>query len=466
METKVVRVLTQAQLQGVLATGYDVSLAGVHIYDLRAQASFRLLDEQDELLTVERTRLDEQQVLVTDVDGDIQAQIAAEGVRFMLDRLGARTGATKVELTIDTALQPDFETSSLDEGLTAEALKQEFKKRDLQDLAVIEGGVVPSRSVGTEAIQDGAVNASKLSSASVDNTKLTSDAVQSVHIAENAVDSNKLAVGSVKAEVLEDAAVTGAKLADNSITLDKLAPDARGAITVSQVLPSGSVSGDKLADSSINSEQLAPNSVTYDKLEDGAVRGSKLAPGSVDGSKVAPRSLSLEHFADGPAGLIADNSVSADAIQEKAVTRDKLADGILAEPELAGSDTMRGLDVTLSGSGLTRGQPVGVFTNASGNLQAFALTSTAAAAALGTLQAGVTVASLFYGIVRTVRADGLLDVATVPNSIVSGYSSLVPGSFLKPKADGTGLERTTNAAEARAIAMDANSVRLIFPLNT
>ena len=443
METKVTRVLTQAQLQAVLATGYDVSLAGVRIYDLRAQASFRLLDAQDELLTVERTMLDDQQVLVTDVDGDIQAQVAAEGVRFMLDRLGARSGATKVELTIDTALLPDFETSSLDEELTASALKEEFKKRDLQDIATVTTGTIPSKSVGTEAIQDAAVTASKLASASVDASKLSSNAVQSVHIAENAVHADKLAVGSVKSTVLEDAAVTGAKLQDNSVTLDKLAPDARGAITVSQVLPSGSVSGDKLADSSINSEQIAPGAVTYDKIEDGAVRGSKLAPGSVDGSKVAPRSLSLEHFADGPAGLIADDSVGADALQDKAVTRDKLADGILAEPELSGSDTMRGLDVTLSGTGFSRGQPVGVFTNASGNLQAFALTSASAAAAIGALQAGVTVASLFYGIVRTVRADGLLDVATVPNSIVSGYSNLTPGSFLKPKADGTGLERTT-----------------------
>ena len=40
--------------------------------------------------------MDAQQVLVTDVDGDIQAQIAGEGVRFMLDRLGARAGASQV----------------------------------------------------------------------------------------------------------------------------------------------------------------------------------------------------------------------------------------------------------------------------------------------------------------------------------------------------------------------------------
>ena len=464
METKVTRVLTRDQLTAALATGYDISLTGVIIYDLRAEASYRLLNAADEVLTVEPRVLDSEHVLVTDVDGDVQAQVTAEAARLLLDRLGAREGAAKVELTINTALQPDFETSSLDEEVTAEALKQEFRKRDLQDLATIQTGELPTASVGTNAIQDGAVQGSKLASGSVDSTKLASNSVQSVHLQDRAVTSSKLAVGSVKSNILADGAVAGAKLADNSITLDKLAPDARSASGVSQVLPSGSVSGDKLADAAVGSEQIAPGAVTYDKIADGAVRSDKIATGAVDGSKVAPRTLSLEHFADGPAGLIADQSVGQAALQNKSVTRAKLADGLLAEPTISGSESLSGLDVTISGTGFTRGQPCGVFTNSQGNLQAFVLSTAGARSALGSLQTGVTVAQLFYGVVRAVRPDGLLDVAVVPGATLQGYTNLRAGAFYKPTDDGTGFERTTTSAEARAVALDANTLRLTLPL--
>ena len=99
-------------------------------------------------------------------------------------------------------------------------------------------------------------------------------------------------------------------------------------------------------------------------------------------------------------------------------------------------------------------------------LQAFVLSTAAAQAALGSLPSGTTVAQLFYGIVRNVRNDGLLDVAVVPNSSVAGYTNLQAGAFYKPSSDGSAFERTTQASEARGIALDANNMRLIFPLNT
>ena len=466
MLTRVTRVLTKAQLESVLSSGYDISLVGMTIYDLRARTSYRLMTDSDQLLTVEPTYLDEAQVLITDVDGDIQAQVTSDAVRLLLDRLGAVDEAAKVELTVDTALRPDFETSSLDRELTAGTLREEFKKRDLQDLATLRTGELPADSVGTDALQDGAVRASKIASGAVQSRHITPDAVQAVHIKDGAVTGAKLAEGAVKSSVLEDGAVTGAKLQDNSVTLDKLAPDARSATGVSQVLPSGSVTGDKLADGAIGRNQLANGAVTYEKIADGAVRSDKLAVGSVDGSKVAPRTLSLDHFAEGAAGLVADNSVGQEALQDGAVSADKLQSGLLSEPVISGSDELAGLDVTLEGTGFSAGQPVGVFANAQGNLQAVVLTTAALTAVLGALPSGTTAADLMYGIVRQQRSDGLVSVATVPGAQVSGYSNLVQGGFYKPETNGAGFERTTVAAEAKAVALDANTLRIGYKIST
>ena len=464
MKTREIVVLTLEQLRNVLQTGYDISLNELTIYDLRAEVSYRLLDEDNELINTEFVTLDSDQVLVTDIDDDVSAQVTAEAIRLLIDRVTSNTRAAKVEITVDTALEPDFQTTDLDEEVTAEALKRELTKRDLQDVKVLRTGQLPRGSIGTDAIQDGAVAANKLASGSVDENKLAPNSVGALHIKDNAISAAKLDNASVGNSQLADNSVSGAKVRDGSITLDKLASDARSATGVQPVVQSGVVTGDKLSSGSVGTDQLADNSVTSSKLASASVQSDAIATGAIDGSKVAARSLSLDHFIDGPAGVIADNSVGGEALQAGSISRDKLATGLLVEPNISGEETLSGMDVPLAAGGVRVGQPVGMFINSSGNAQAVALTTAALTAAHGTLPLGATPAQYFYGIVRSV-AGGVARVATMPNAMVRGFTNLRGGAFYKPNAAGDGFERTTVANDAKAVAADANTLRVLASIS-
>ena len=232
MNTRRQIIYTEAQLQGAVNTGIDVSLQDLIIYDLRAQASYVLLDSGNQPLDGGVTVLDEAQFIASNIDGRVEGQLSADAVRVMLARVVNTTGAESVQVTVVTALQPTFETAKLDENFTKEALEEEFKKRDLQDLATPAAGELEPGSVGSAQLKDRAVTTPKLAAGSVTSDKVGAGAVKSFHIADKAVTSRKLAVGAISGSKLEANSVGADKVRDGSITLDKLAPDARAATGV------------------------------------------------------------------------------------------------------------------------------------------------------------------------------------------------------------------------------------------
>ena len=65
------------------------------------------------------------------------------------------------------------------------------------------------------------------------------------------------------------------------------------------------------------------------------------------------------------------------------------------------------------------------------------------------------------GIVRTLNDDGTCVVCITKGGVVDGFANLVAGSYYKPKTDGSGFDRTTVAAEAKALAISTTAMRLL-----
>ncbi len=77
---------------------------------------------------------------------------------------------------------------------------------------------VPTNSVGTTNILNGAVTEAKIADGSITTAKLAAGAVDTVDIADSAVTSAKIADGTIATGDIADGAITSAKIADATIT--------------------------------------------------------------------------------------------------------------------------------------------------------------------------------------------------------------------------------------------------------
>ena len=212
---------------------------------------------------------------------------------------------------------------------------------------------------------------------------------------------------------------------------------------------------------SIDSVQIANGAVTSEKLAAGTIESSKIATGAVTGDKIAPGAITLEHFADNPQAGLADGSVTGDKLQDGAVGQSKLAPGLIPQGELVGDAELSALDIVVSAGTAVVRQPVGLFTNSSGDLQAVALTSSALASAYGNVPRGAAVRDYMVGVVRELRDDGTGVVAVAQGAFVSGFSGLSAGQYYTVNAAGTGFATTGTPSEAKAIAVSSDTLRLL-----
>lgn len=150
------------------------------------------------------------------------------------------------------------------EGLSSQALKEEFDRAGLLVKEYINEILVPQANIdidnaakgigGSEgmdgsAIVDGTVTASKLAANSVTAEKIAEDAVTADKIAPKAVTEEAFADASVPTRAYKQGSVTAAALAQNSVTADKIAESSVG---TSKIL-NGSVTRAKLASDALHS---------------------------------------------------------------------------------------------------------------------------------------------------------------------------------------------------------------------
>ena len=178
---------------------------------------------------------------------------------------------------------------------------------------------IPSSSIISVAIANGAVTTDKIESQGVTEAKLAANAVVTEKIANSSVTEQKLANNSV----------TGDKVANSSISTDKIA--------------TGSVTDVKLAINSVTSEKIQDNAVVNGKIADGAITETKIANNAVTESKIAAQSITNGKIAD--AAEIAQSKIAGlgDALDAKAPLSGPTFAGLVVLPE---STTIGNVDST------------------------------------------------------------------------------------------------------------------------
>ena len=328
-----------ADLRQNLLTDLVLNVSDMNFYRLRARVFFELQTPEQEVLPDSYGQLNVGDFTVARTGTVTELLLHSSGKNVLLDladRFSNEFTLDRVIMTVDASIVPNVLEDPLPEGVTKEALEAAFRKRDLQDLSILESTELPTDSVGSAQLQNGSVTRNKLATSSITEEKLANNSVGTENIADGAVSTNKLGNQAVDDEKLADGSVGSVQLKDGSITLDKLDAAARLRLTGSESAPlaTGQVSTDKLADGAVSEEKLADGSVTTDKLADGSVTTEKLADGAVTGDKLETASLDESHFSVLPQLRLGVNSIDADKIAPRAVTREKIAAGVLFEPTI------------------------------------------------------------------------------------------------------------------------------------
>lgn len=465
-----------ADLRQNLLTDLTLNVSDMNFYRLRARVFFELQTPEQEVIPDSYGQLNVGDFTVVRTGTITELLLHSSGKNVLLDladRFSNEFTLDRVIMTVDASIQPNVLEDPLPEGVTKEALEAAFRKRDLQDLSIIESTELPTDSVGAAQLQNGAVTRTKLADGAVSEEKLANNSVGTENIADEAVATNKLANQAVDEEKLDEESVGSEQLKDGSITLDKLDRAARIIVTGSETTPlaTGQVSTEKLADGAVAEAKLADGSVTTDKLADEGVTTEKLADGAVTGDKIEVGSLDESHFRILPQLRLDVNSVDADKIAPRAVTREKIAAGVLFEPTIQDLQHISDLDITVKNpDGIGVGKPVSTYYDR-GELVCRRVDLNVLSRYISVSNA-LTPLVYFHGIIRSVNGD-TAKIATIPGSIVGrdedghrvvDYNGdpLVPGQ--KYAISNTG-EWIGSLEEAIGVAASAFAMRIALVPN-
>ena len=182
--------------------------------------------------------------------GERPVDWAIEGTPGSIWHVGA--GAPNSEIGVDGDLYLDTQTGDVYVKVSG------TWGRPVSNLKGPAGTVGPN-SVGTDAIQDGAVTSVKIADGAVTSEKIADGTVTADDLATGAVTSDEIADGSVLTEDLADGAVTSEKIGDGEVAADDLA--------------TGAVTEDKIADGAVTSAAVANNSLTGDDIDESTLTG-------------------------------------------------------------------------------------------------------------------------------------------------------------------------------------------------
>lgn len=135
----------------------------------------------------------------------------------------------------------------------------------------------------TENSEIGTIVPSKIPSQSIDTTKLTNGAVTEPILANSAVTEDKIASNAITENKIAGNSITSSKIADGAINSNKIATDA----VEESNIAGNAISSGKIKNGAITAAKLDRDSVTTTKIEDEAVVTSKIDYGAVTKEKLS-----------------------------------------------------------------------------------------------------------------------------------------------------------------------------------
>lgn len=245
--------------------------------------------------------------------------------------------------------------------------------------------------VSATALQDGSVNAAKLTDNAVTANKILSGAVDSLKLADAAVSAAKIATGAVGSNAISAGAITAGKIAAGAVTATEIA--------------AGSITSAKIVAGAIGATEIAAGAITAGKISAGAVGATEIAANAIVAGKIATGAVTAGTIAALAiqAGDIAANAITADKINAGAVTAAKIDATAIDGKTITGS-TIR----TSANTARVEMTSSGLFAYNTSGTQTFGITaSNGAASFTGTITSSSITCGTF-----TVTTSGTLSVST------------------------------------------------------
>ena len=268
----------------------------------------------------------------------LQNIFLGDAVRVISKRLSLSVSMRMTQYTYD-CLKKQYTSMTL--GTVADTLAGNTITAAQLPTGIISGSKLAINSVGTGALQDGAVKSAQIDVAAIETAHIQDAAIATAKIADLSVTSAKIADEAVTNAKIENAAIDNAKIADATIEGAKIKDAAIGSAKIADA----AVTRAKIANLAVGEGQIDNLAVTAAKIADAAITNAKIANAAVDTAQIALGAITAALIQQGAVGTaqIADASITegkivslnADVIQSGTLATERLiitgADGLIYE---------------------------------------------------------------------------------------------------------------------------------------
>ncbi|MGI6117844.1 MAG: phage baseplate protein [Bilifractor sp.] len=164
----------------------------------------------------------------------------------------------------------------------------------------VDARVVAAQAIGTAEIHDAAVTNAKIDALAVDNAQIIDGAITEAKIDDLAVTSAKIADAAVGTAKIQDAAVGTAKIVDAAVATAKIKDLA--------------VTNGKLANLAVDNAKIANGTIQTAKIKDGAITNAKIADATIQTAKIHDGAITNAKIHDASIESAKIKSVNADTI--------------------------------------------------------------------------------------------------------------------------------------------------------
>ncbi len=270
--------------------------------------------------------------------GFLQNIFLGDSVRVISKRLGLSVSMRMTQYTYD-CLKKQYTDMTL--GTVADTLADNTITARQLPTGIISGSKLAINSVGTGALQDGAVKSANIDVAAIETAHIQEAAIATAHIADLAVTSAKIADEAVTNAKIQNASIDNANIVDATIEGAKI----KDAAVSSAKIAEAAITRAKIANLAVGTGQIDDLAVNAAKIADGAITNAKIANLAVDTAQIALGAITAALIQQGAVGTaqIADASITegkivslnADVIQSGTLATERLiitgTDGLVYE---------------------------------------------------------------------------------------------------------------------------------------